>query len=417
MPTDTADNATTTKTTTPELLTPAKAIDKLVAATSGATDDDFFDRHARRQNQRGDKPKAEEGKKDEGATAKGEETKPETAPTPKPDAKATETKVESVTEDKIPQNKKEWEAFKAAESKRREEVVKQFDELKKQHDALAKEYDAAKKAGPPPEVEQLKQEIEQTKKELEEYRDTLRRVRLEEDPKFKSYFEQQINRRVERAKEVVGKDKATQLESILKLPEGDLRDNQLEEFVSDLTPTKQTRLVKALEEITDLKQERQSEIERFKTEGKAIEERRQAEQVKAQQEEARRARVLAERNLEKIIGSVKELPGLKGSLTDDTANSLKKLALGEINDAPGFVAILAKGLVFDEKTKALEAAQAEIAELKAQMGTLEGAQPRGGAAKVEKTEGNGVKTDPTKHTPGMAAQQFSRWLATQTQED
>lgn len=171
---------------------------------------------------------------------------------PKPDPAAPPVEGKDDPE-KWPRNAKDWDAFKAKRKEREDALTKERDGIKAELESSRKEFDALKKQGPSPELEALK-------KERDELSDRLRIADVENHPKFKTYFDNKTNAQVDLAKRLVGTDRAARMEELLKMPDGAYKDQQLEEFVSDLSAVKQSQIGSVLTNLENIRQEKEREI-------------------------------------------------------------------------------------------------------------------------------------------------------------
>jgi uncharacterized coiled-coil DUF342 family protein len=119
-----------------------------------------------------------------------------------------------------PKTSAAWEAYKKADRERLDALSKERDTIRTQYENALKERDAVKV-----EADKLKgyvpsTEVERLQKELDEVTNRLRVTNLEADPRFASYYENEISGRVARLKQRVDPEKAGIIEEIVKLPDG-----------------------------------------------------------------------------------------------------------------------------------------------------------------------------------------------------
>lgn len=171
--------------------------------------------------------------------------------------------------------------------------AKASEQWRKDHEPKLKEYEAELtklRATPPPAVD--KEAFEQLKKERDEFDATLKRLSIEHHPQFKAAFDDKIASHLAKGKEIVGKDYAATLESIVSAP-ADSKEaaEAYEKLVEEVGPFKANQLLMLKTRIDELKGERAHELENWKKNHTAAE---QVERMKAV--EAEKARV-AERDM------------------------------------------------------------------------------------------------------------------------
>lgn len=211
-----------------------------------------------------------------------EPPKPNPEPS-KPDEKAKQPEPVKETEpqnedgqDKWPRSAKDWEARKSKQAERQKAIEAERDAIKAERDAVKAEIETLKKQGPSPELEALK-------KERDELSDRLRLVAVTEHPKFKAYFENKTNAQIELAKRTVGTERAARVEEILKMAPSEHRDMQLEEFAADLTDFKRSQLGSVVMALSQIQQERETEVTKARDNYKAMSESQEKAQTEARQ--------------------------------------------------------------------------------------------------------------------------------------
>jgi hypothetical protein len=154
------------------------------------------------------------------------------------------------------------EPTKAEEYRPRGDASKHWDALKTKHaeetaalkiqiDAAKAELAAAKAAGSP--------DVENLKAELTKYREILRDVAIERDPEFKQRFSARQEAAINAAKIAAG-EHAGKLESLLKLPSSQWRDEQINTIVDALPQSSQRRVNAALGVLEQIDVQRETEI-------------------------------------------------------------------------------------------------------------------------------------------------------------
>ena len=223
---------------------------------------------------------------------------PEPPPTPAPakaPAKAEPPKVETKSDDAIPELpeseipaeikspkardnfKKQHHAKVLAERERdkfKADYQKAFDDLK----AARGEIDTFKSAAPKELNLAENPEYQRLKAEAEEYSKRIQQLEVRKHPKFEEHFNGRINAQMEIAKRVGG-DKAA---AILKLPAGEYRDEKLEELAAELTPVKAAQVAGVASRLDEINAEMEAEITKATENYKVIKEQ-QAQSERATQ--------------------------------------------------------------------------------------------------------------------------------------
>ena len=182
---------------------------------------------------------------------------PASAPTPPAKASAA---VES--DENPPKDQTDWEKFKSSrkqsEEKLKGEISTHLSKVK-EYEAKIAEYEK-KIAEMPVQTPEERAKVDELAKENERLSETVRRLNVTEHPQFKQYFNTQIERQVTLAKNIVGADKAADVERLLKMPDSEYRQQKLEEFVADLTPTQSTRIGGVLNKLEEIATEREDAV-------------------------------------------------------------------------------------------------------------------------------------------------------------
>ncbi len=144
-----------------------------------------------------------------------------------------------------------------------EKAGQQWDELKSRHatetSALKAEIERTKR-----ELQEAKavgeaKDVEALKDELKQYKEMLRDVAIERDPEFNKRFGARQNAAVEAAKLAAG-EHAGKLETLLKAPSSQWRDEQINAIIEELPQSSQRRVNAALGILEQIDVERSSEI-------------------------------------------------------------------------------------------------------------------------------------------------------------
>lgn len=144
----------------------------------------------------------------------------------------------------------EWKKLKAAHKAEMEKFRAQVAEMEAK----------LKSAPASSDTELLKKDLEALKRERDEYSEQLRMLDVERHPKFRAYYDAQVTAQVEKAKQIVGPERAGEIAEILALPESAWKAQRVNELIADLTPYQQTRLGATLDKLADISLEREGEI-------------------------------------------------------------------------------------------------------------------------------------------------------------
>jgi len=205
-------------------------------------------------------------------------TPPASAPDTKPatDAPAEEPVPEPVA--KSPKAAAEWKNLKAKHKAEIESLQKRLETEKAELESKLKAAPAGGEVS-----EQIKRELEELKRERDEYSEQLRLLDVERHPKFRAYYENAINTQIEKAKAIVGPEKAAEVAELLAMPESAWKAQRVNELIADLTPYQQTRLGATLDKLADITLEREAELRKSRENWDKVNAQREAE-VKAEQE-------------------------------------------------------------------------------------------------------------------------------------
>jgi hypothetical protein len=179
--------------------------------------------------------------------------KPAMAPESKPPAKAAQWK--EVNEERA-RLKAENEALKAEKDKW------------KQWETQSKEYDTVKRHNA-------------------ELLERMQTIAVEKDPRFESYFKQKTDTAIALAKQAVGDSHSERVSKLLQLPDSDWRTEQLETVMSELGPTRQSRLGAAIVEMDRINLERSTAISKSKENWEAMQ-KADRDRVQGQKQEFER---------------------------------------------------------------------------------------------------------------------------------
>lgn len=362
-------------------------------------------------------------KPDEAGPNKSQETPPakvETKPPAKTETPPAKPAAEPTGEDEPPEEHvsptgaRQWKEWKARQTAKYDAIAKEYADYKtsmqsvtKEREALMKERDDLKKAIDAAKARVAPEEVESLKKELEEVKTNLRVVNLEADPKFRSYYDNEANTRIERAKRVVGMEKAARVEELLRMPDSEWKDQQLEELGADMSPIKQTRLAAIVEELAGVKANREAEVEKWRQKGVEMEQERAARAKQAEADEAKRLEVFIDDGLAKLAQD----DTLKPVWDDDTAQLTKSLILNPKRDPKDTLGLIARGAAYPKALTVINQLLAAKTELEStiakqkeeydgQISSLQAATPTAGKTEAETAEP--ARPDVRKMSPQQA---------------
>lgn len=352
-------------------------------------------------------------------------TEPPPPPAPaKPAPAKAEPKPEE-EEEKWPRSGQDWDRFKA---RRREKEQKLQEEIKardaKLSDIEAKYRKAQEEAGaalaksstPSPE---LQAEVERLKKENEEYSQRLAVTEVTAHPKFQAYFSGKVNEQVSMAKEIVGEERAAQVEKILSLPDSEYKRLQMEELSNELSPLQQGQLSNVIVNLRMIDREKAAEIARSQE--------NRTKMVATQKEQMEKQVAENKRIFSDVVKQVQDPKnGLAVYQFRDGDNAWNEAVKSRIAVAEkvlfGATDIKKEDIVrhtlnaaafpvlLDAYRKDIDAKDAEIAKLEAQVKSLSAAQPTRGSVGTTETS-SGETPQPVKINRGMSPMEAAaNWM-------
>jgi hypothetical protein len=160
-----------------------------------------------------------------------------------------------------------------------------FKAIKAERDALAKQIEDLKKS---PAANDYEAKLKALQEERDQFSEKLKLLDIERHPEFVKKYETKLGQINESIRSVVGTD-ATKLDSLLKQPDSDYRNQQIDEIVESLTPAKRAKLGALLVQQEQLQQERGAEIESAKKDYDRTVARYREDATRKDQEAVRRA--------------------------------------------------------------------------------------------------------------------------------
>jgi len=150
---------------------------------------------------------------------------------------------------KSEQGKKSWRDYKAATQKKVDGYESRIRDMEQKIAASASAEVQAK----------LESRLNDLQKERDDLHARLEEASLERTPEFQRHYIEQAEARMNEAASIVPGKEAV-LKQILKMPEGDLKNASLNEFLGDLNDLQRTELVLAMRELRNLERERQEKL-------------------------------------------------------------------------------------------------------------------------------------------------------------
>lgn len=206
---------------------------------------------------------------DAAAKAKEEKAKAEAGQAAKTaaDAKASEktdkgTDADEIDQEKMPRSTPDWEKYKAKYKGRTADLKAELtaNQAKiKEYEAKAAEYETKLKSAPAVDPA-IQQEVERLKAENAILNDKITVLDVTQHPKFVAYYEGKSKSSIEKAKRLVGEEKAAQVERILGLPDSDYKTMEIETFVNELSPLQSSRMAVVIDEMENTRLERERDI-------------------------------------------------------------------------------------------------------------------------------------------------------------
>ncbi len=182
------------------------------------------------------------------------ETERSTQPVVKPD------KPTGAPEVKPPAKAAQWAEVNAERTRLKEENAK----FKADLDKFTKEQEKWKS------WETERKEYDTIKQHNAELLNRMQQIALEKDPRFENHFKAKTDTAIALARQAVGDSHAERVSKLLQLPDSDWRTEQLETVMSELGPTRQSRLGAAIVEMDRINLERSTALSRSKENWEAM---------------------------------------------------------------------------------------------------------------------------------------------------
>lgn len=305
------------------------------------------------------------------------EPKPVPAP-PKPAEPKLEAKVESVEseEDKFPRDSTNWNKFKDARKKEREEFKEKVAVLEKERNDLTEKMKGLSSVTDAAEYKSLKAERDEMEK-------VLRTANIRDNPKFKAHFDSKTSAQVELAKRIVGNEKGEQMARLLKLEDGDWKNQQIRDFLSEFDILDQSRIGGVMNALNQIDQERQSALAVADKDYETMAAAKKEADKQAQEQSQRKTTTLIDNGIKAITDSAKGHPAYQKREGDNEWNAavekrvetVKHLLTGNDVTQEKIFETAVHAVAYHQVLSNLKESQAEIAGLKEQIKALTSAQP------------------------------------------
>jgi len=226
---------------------------------------------------------------------------------------------------------------------------------------------------------------------------------IENHPRFKAFYEQKTNTQIEMAKRIVGAENAERVTAILKMPDGEYRDRQVEELAASLSQTQAARLGGVINTLDEIASDRQSQI----ATAKADFDRMQAENKAKAETSAKQRKEQAEKLFSDTLSKFADtMPVFKkgedaeqNKAVEERVSYARNLLFGETKPDVLIQAAL-NAAALPGVIKGYQAALAENAKLQEQIKAMTAAQPTAPGAGRE-AGGDGTPTKPKQKGPQM----------------
>ena len=259
------------------------------------------------------------------------------------------------------------------------QLREQYERTKQEFSAAKEELAKLKGQLNPEEYKVAKEELERLKSERQELLDAIKASDVTKHPDFKREVEAPLKAAESRLLQYVPDNLKGTIKWLAEQPASAQRLNALEQAVSELSPIAQSAIVNAVESYTDLVARRDAVIANSKQFAEQLEQRRNADVQRRQQEE----RSVIDRHIaDALQAASEEIPLFRDKDGDDAWNaevrgrreSVKKLLTTETDPSR-----LAEAAVFAEYGRKaislLPKAQAEIERLSKELDSLKSARP------------------------------------------
>jgi hypothetical protein len=201
---------------------------------------------------------------------------------------------------------------------------------------------------------------------------------------------------VELAKRIVGTEKADMIGRLLSMPDGEYRDAQIRDFVSELDVLDQSRLGGVLNSLADIDTERANAITEARTSGEAIRQRETEARERAGKEQTAKVNAFIDSKIKALTDPTKGNPMFQKREKDEAWNaavdkrleSVKNILVGQVTPEEMFNAG-ANSVAYHQLLSEHQTLQKENAAMKEQLSKLTAAQPKIEGAGAAAGGGNG----------------------------
>ena len=310
-----------------------------------------------------------------------------TPTTPKPLEQSTSINLVSPDDDESwPKDSNDWKLRKANQARKIAERDAAIATLKKEK----AEIETKLKTLPAddPEKPILKSQIEELRTQVKQFSDQLYSVARERHPEFVAKYDKKIDSALKLAEAVAG----PKIAQLLKLPEGDYRDEKLQEVFDGLSEMKRARLGPILNEIDLLQSQRASELsvsqEEFQVMVKKHELETRDAELRKNQDEINRAESMWNTTLA-------QRPTLKPKEGDEAFNAALQKRINQARDVmfgrakpEEVINTMLNAAEYEALKPETESLREEVRQLQEQLKAVQGATPRLGEPSPNKGDTN-----------------------------
>lgn len=284
-----------------------------------------------------------------------------------------------------PRTAADWKALKAAQAKEVAERESAIAALKKE----TSELQAKLKTLPAedPEKPILKSQIEELRGQVKEFSEQLYSAARERHPEFVAKYDKKIEAAMKLADTVSGRE----ISKLLQLPEGEYRDEKLQEIFDDLPELKRSRLGPILNDIDVLRSQRASELSTSREEFEAMVKKHQLDTTAAQEKKAKEELAMVESmwaDAQAKRATLKPRDGDEAfnKALMDRINAAREVMLGKA-DPETVINTMLNAAEKDIYQSEAESLREEVRQLKEQISTVKGAAPRLAEPGTQKGDG------------------------------
>ncbi len=165
-------------------------------------------------------------------------------------------KIEQPAEIKSEQGKKSWKVYKDTVAKKITEYEKRIKDMEAKVSTSAPDMAALKG---------FEEKVALLEKERADLNERLGQASIERTPEFEKHYVKRQASVIEDVKAAVGKDHAEKVEAILQMPDGSVRNAQINEMLTDMDELQKIEIGNAVKELRQISKEKKEQVENWKT--------------------------------------------------------------------------------------------------------------------------------------------------------